>query len=273
MAPLIEAQRDGRLGQREVASLERHLHTCARCALMAQRLERIAGHVRRPRVPSTDLSHQRQRLALLRAAALGKPRALVSLGGPGPKPRGRPAWGAVALAALVLGTPAAIAIRSPTQVEASDGRIARVSVREGRVEVPHHEASPPVVASAEPPPPPPAPQASPSASSPLHPAPRPALRARPPVAAAPAKPSASKDFAEGVALIERGDYAKAADRLDAFRAAHPGDPRAEDADYLAILSLQRAGRADAVARAARRFLTLYPDSSRRGAVQRLLDDR
>ena len=46
MAPLIEAQRDGRLGHREVASLERHLGTCASCAATAQRLGRIAAHVR-----------------------------------------------------------------------------------------------------------------------------------------------------------------------------------------------------------------------------------
>jgi TolA-binding protein len=86
------------------------------------------------------------------------------------------------------------------------------------------------------------------------------------------KGEASKAFAESVALIERGDYATAAEKLEAFRQANPRDARAEDAAYLTILSLQRAGRAAAAAEAARRYLALYPGSARRGAVQRLLDN-
>jgi outer membrane protein assembly factor BamD (BamD/ComL family) len=93
-----------------------------------------------------------------------------------------------------------------------------------------------------------------------------------PSARAPRLPTPSKAFAEGVGLIERGDYATAADKLDAFRRANPGDARAEDAAYLTILALQRAGRKAAAAEAARRYLELYPGSARRGAVQKVVDN-
>jgi hypothetical protein len=63
--------------------------------------------------------------------------------------------------------------------------------------------------------------------------------------------------------------ATGADKLEAFRRASPGEARAEDAAYLTILALQRAGRRDAARDAARRYLEQYPAGYRRAEVQRL----
>lgn len=78
---------------------------------------------------------------------------------------------------------------------------------------------------------------------------------------------ASKDFASAMGLIERGDYGAAAERLDAFSAANPADGRAEDAAFLAIVSLQRAGRSADAAEAARRYLARYPRGDRRAEAE------
>jgi len=105
-----------------------------------------------------------------------------------------------------------------------------------------------------------APSAGPGAS-----AARPLSRRAP--AAVPAPPRATSAFADGVRLIERGDYAAAAEKLEAFSAAAPGDERAEDAAFLAVLALQRAGRLDAAAVAARRYLDRYPRGRRRADAE------
>ena len=59
------------------------------------------------------------------------------------------------------------------------------------------------------------------------------------------------------------------DKLDAYRRSNPTDPRAEDAAYLTILALQRAGRRDDAAAAARRYLQHYPNGYRRAEVQKI----
>jgi anti-sigma factor RsiW len=70
MGGLVEARRDGRLGDRERASLERHLETCSACRALERDLEEVRVLLRRSSVPApTPLEHQRGRLALLRAAA------------------------------------------------------------------------------------------------------------------------------------------------------------------------------------------------------------
>lgn len=89
-------------------------------------------------------------------------------------------------------------------------------------------------------------------------------------AAASAAPAGASSFGEGVRLIERGDYAAAAEKLDAFRLANPGDQRAEDAAYLSILALQRAGRREAAVEAARRYLDRYPHGFRRAEAQAII---
>ncbi len=88
------------------------------------------------------------------------------------------------------------------------------------------------------------------------------------------KPRApGEDFAEGMRLIERGDYAAGADKLDAYQHQNPADARAEDAAYLTIIAFQRAGRRDAALAAARSYLQRYPRGYRRAEVESLLSGR
>ncbi len=79
----------------------------------------------------------------------------------------------------------------------------------------------------------------------------------------------AKGFVEGMALVARGDYAAGAEKLEQYRAAHAEDARAEDAAYMAVVALQRAGHPVEAAAAARRYLAAYPAGSRRAAMQAL----
>jgi len=81
--------------------------------------------------------------------------------------------------------------------------------------------------------------------------------------------AASAAFAEGVRLIERGDYAAGAERLGTYQRERPGDPRAEDAAFLTILALQRAGRRDEARAAARSYLERYPRGFRRPEAEKI----
>ena len=384
MSPLIEARRDGRLGEREIASLERHLASCAGCAALAADLEHLARCSRAPMPPASPLDHQRGRLRLLRE--LAGPREAA------PRRGGRRAWGiaaAAVLAAAVVGVgfrrgagaggappaartaapapPAAPAggaagggryTRSVTggvevvslergsvafavrrlaagerflvrtrdaevevdgtrfHVVAEDHRLRRIGVIEGTVEVryagqvitlrdgetfevpagattaaapgaadrfaatdepaavaegvadapaaataPGRLASPRAAIVA--------PSASPMAASKAGPAAATTGTAPPPPATGAASPAPAADsaFADGVGLVDRGDYGAAAERLDAFARAHPTDARSEDAAFLAIVALQRAGRADAAREAARAYLTRYPGGYRRAEAE------
>jgi len=165
---------------------------------------------------------------------------------------------------LVATADAAVEVRGTIfHVEAHDGRLASVTVSEGKVEVRHRGATALVPAG--------------SAWSPRvdAPAEAPPPRVEAPAASArrgSAKATPARDFADGVGLIERGDYAAAAEKLDAFRAAHPDDARAEDAAYLGVIALQRAGRRPAATAAARRYLALYPQHPRSPAVRAILDE-
>jgi ferric-dicitrate binding protein FerR (iron transport regulator) len=76
-------------------------------------------------------------------------------------------------------------------------------------------------------------------------------------------------LAEGVRLIERGDYAAAAERLGAYQRERPADPRAEDAAFLTILALQRAGRRDEARAAAKQYLEKYPSAYHRADAEKL----
>ena len=77
---------------------------------------------------------------------------------------------------------------------------------------------------------------------------------------------AAKGFVEGMALVARGDYAAGAEKLEQYRKAHGDDARAEDAAYMSVLALQRAGRREEAAAAARRYLAAYPNGRRRAEV-------
>lgn len=417
MASLMEAERDGRLGEREAGSLARHLDTCAACRDLARDLDEVRHLLRLPSgTPPTPLEHQRGRLALLRAAAApssSRPRrwdigqslawlgaasspagsrraiglavsafiAVVSVssaawlrsaapsscpvaqhlrlhpswGTPGSAPRRalaalhdgqrvettihgssearfeRRTEGQVERVALSEGTlelfvrhlspserflvatdDAEVEVRGTVfEVEAHGGRIARVEVSEGKVEVRYHRGVSVVAAgSAWRPPmdapvtlaPPqsiPEPAARPIAppptrSSPTTPAApmallpgRPtarehendALRDGPPHDGAasgsdprpesPTRTEASQAFTDAVDMLGRGDYAAARSQLDAFRAAHPADDRADLAAFLTIISLQRAGRRSEAQDAARRYLELYPNGDRRTDAARV----
>jgi TolA-binding protein len=83
----------------------------------------------------------------------------------------------------------------------------------------------------------------------------------------PAHASNKGGFAEAMRLIERGDYAAGADQLEAYRKANPKDARAEDAAYLSMIALQRAGRREDAAAAARRYLQQFPNGYRRAEAQ------
>lgn len=150
------------------------------------------------------------------------------------------------------------------RVEAEANRIEAVQVTEGKVEVRFRGATW-LVSAAErwtrPP------EASPEASPP-----RSAARAarspqRPPPASSaapvPANDDAATALSEGIKMADRGDYDAATKRLTAFCDAHPADDRAEDAAFLVIVSMARAGRQAEARVTARRYLARYPNGYRR----------
>ena len=67
--------------------------------------------------------------------------------------------------------------------------------------------------------------------------------------------------------LEKGDYSGATDALNAFSKKHHGNVLTEDADFLTIVALQRAGRHAAAAQAAQRYLAKYPNGARRSEAQ------
>jgi hypothetical protein len=83
------------------------------------------------------------------------------------------------------------------------------------------------------------------------------------------KIDASRDFRAAMSALDSGDSAGAAARFAAFLAAHPGDSRAEDAAYLRVIALQRAGNSAGVAEAAARYLRQYPKGFRRAEMESL----
>jgi TolA-binding protein len=148
------------------------------------------------------------------------------------------------------------------------------------------KVAPPVDPSAlvTPKPPPPPPTAVASRPAPTHVAmraPEPKREVAPPAPAAPPAPekatekpeaprgpsAEAREFADAVRAVGQGDYAGAASRLDAFAAAHPRDARADDADYLRAIALQRAGRVDEARAAARRYLAAHPEGAHRVEAQ------
>jgi FecR protein len=385
MAPLVEARHDGRLGEREGASLDRHLGGCAECRALAASLDRLSALVQRPLVPVlSPLERQRGRSRLLREAALGTGRPSAPVRPPMQLPRWK---AALAAAVLVLGAlaagrglgphraeapapQAAGPARTETTLHPSEGahfdraqangvdvvrlssgamdigvrplhegerflvrtgdaevevrgtlfhvaveedRLRSVDVTEGKVEVRYAgmtvlvgagsswrapstsgpQAAPvamgpqaaPVTmgpqAAPNPRPDEPAviagadggatglsasvPKASATATKANATATKASARAKASAATANATPIGG--LADGVDLIERGDYGAAAERLQAFQRGHAGDASAEDAAYLTIVALQRAGRRSAAVSAAKEYLSSYPNGRRRAEAQ------
>jgi outer membrane protein assembly factor BamD (BamD/ComL family) len=66
-----------------------------------------------------------------------------------------------------------------------------------------------------------------------------------------------------------GRNAEAAALFAGFIARYPADPRAQDAAYMRILSLQAAGQAEAMRAAANAYLRAYPNGFRRAEAEEL----
>ncbi|MEP7123907.1 MAG: FecR domain-containing protein [Byssovorax sp.] len=351
MALLVEATRDGRLGERELASIERHVATCASCAELARAVDHVRSLLRTPAPAPTPLEVQRGRLRLLREAALpvsppgGPARARPLLAGAlaiaaaaallffahrrvpdshasvapptgasesGPErtvttvlPEGDARFdrassdgteivtlveGAIDLSVRHLDTgerffvktsDAEVEVRGTVfRAEAHDSHLRSVAVREGKVEVRFGGSTlllgagerwdRPIDAL-----PVPAPVGSaPASAAPRVTATLAAPTAGRPPSLPPAKPAVddgSAAFVEGMAMVERGDYGDAARHLEAFQKSNPRDERAEDAGFLVILALQRAGRPTEAAAAARRYLSAYPTGYRRAQARAIAE--
>lgn len=165
-------------------------------------------------------------------------------------------------------------------VSADAGRTTRVTVQDGSVVLRLHGKPPLALGAGDSWTAAPAP---PVAPSPAH-DPSPALprSAKPARAAAPApvlspepqpeaeaEPDPSADFRAAMAALNGGSNARAATLFSAFLAEHPRDSRAEDAAYLRVLALQRAGDINVMKRAAAEYLTRYPRGFRRAEVEPL----
>lgn len=82
--------------------------------------------------------------------------------------------------------------------------------------------------------------------------------------------SAARDFRAATAALDAGDNGAAAMAFARFLSRYGRDPRAEDAAYLRVIALQRAGNADATRRAASEYVRRYPAGFRRAEVEALL---
>ncbi|TAK32434.1 MAG: hypothetical protein EPO40_02625 [Myxococcaceae bacterium] len=80
---------------------------------------------------------------------------------------------------------------------------------------------------------------------------------------APAMTSELSSFVAGLDAFQRGDLAIAADDFAAFEREHPTDDRAEDAGYLRVVALRRAGTTLVACAAAESYLRRYPAGARR----------
>jgi len=83
-------------------------------------------------------------------------------------------------------------------------------------------------------------------------------------------PDPSADFRAALLAFNSGDNSGAATSFAAFLGQYPGDARGEDAAYLRILALQRAGTPGTAQQAARDYLSRYPRGFRHAEVEALL---
>jgi len=81
--------------------------------------------------------------------------------------------------------------------------------------------------------------------------------------------AASADFRHAMAALNAGNASAAAAGFRRFVEQHPSDPRSQDAAYMRVLALDRAGDADGRRAAARSYLRRYPAGFRRSEVERL----
>ena len=74
-------------------------------------------------------------------------------------------------------------------------------------------------------------------------------------------------FALALEALHTGHVTDAAERFERIAALDPAGARAEDADYLAVVSWMRAGRPERVRDAAARYLARHPRGFRRREVE------
>jgi hypothetical protein len=84
-----------------------------------------------------------------------------------------------------------------------------------------------------------------------------------------AEADAAKEFRGAVDLLNGGNAAAAVSAFRAYLARRPPPERAEDATYLLVLALHRAGDEPEAQAAARNYLRLYPDGLRHREVESL----
>lgn len=158
-------------------------------------------------------------------------------------------------------------------VSADSGRTTRVSVQEGSVVLRLRGVAPLALGAGESwsPPPMSAPPAAAAATLPAAHSAKPVVSAASSAstsAAAPG-PDPAEEFRGAMAALNRGDNNQAATLFATFVAEHPRDSRAEDACYLRVLALQRAGNTGAMHQAAHDYLTRYPHGFRTSEVEPL----
>lgn len=83
------------------------------------------------------------------------------------------------------------------------------------------------------------------------------------------RPDPAADFRAAMSAFTIGDNARASALFAAFLGQHPRDSRAEDAAYLRVLALQRAGNSTAMQQAAAEYLKRYPHGFRHAEVEPL----
>jgi hypothetical protein len=81
--------------------------------------------------------------------------------------------------------------------------------------------------------------------------------------------AADADFRSATDALRAGNAAQAAAAFARFLLKYPRDPRAQDAAYLQIVSLQRSGDVSEMKKAANAYLQRFADGFRRVEVERL----
>jgi TolA-binding protein len=82
-------------------------------------------------------------------------------------------------------------------------------------------------------------------------------------------PDPATDFRDAMSALNSGDNTRAASLFAVFLAHHPRDSHAEDAAYLRVLALQRAGNTSDMKQAASAYLAQYPHGFRHAEVEPL----
>jgi ferric-dicitrate binding protein FerR (iron transport regulator) len=88
--------------------------------------------------------------------------------------------------------------------------------------------------------------------------------------ALPQRSAASLAFSAAMSALAVGDNAGAAGRFRAFSSIYPTDPRADEADYLRAIALQRGGNTKDAAVAGKQYLEARPNGEHRAESESIL---